>query len=79
MEFSGFRTLELQIISSHHVGVQNRVLIGAHYCGADSLAHVPLLISSWANHSGHIKPDTLSVFCQPKATSPSDPPISVCL
>ena len=79
MEFSGFRKLELQIISSHHVGVQNRVLIGAHYCGANSLAHVPLLISSWANHSGHIKPDTLSVFCQPKATSPSDPPISVCL
>ena len=79
MEFSGFWKLELQIISSHHVGVQNRVLIGAHYCGANSLAHVPLLISSWANHSGHIKPDTLSVFCQPKATSPSDPPISVCL
>ena len=49
MEFSGFRKLELQIISSHHVGVQNRVLIGAHYWGANSSAHGSLLISSWAN------------------------------
>ena len=49
MEFSGFWKLELQIISSHHVGVQNRVLIGAHYWGANSSAHGSLLISSWAS------------------------------